>query len=362
VNTTLTSPTAKVMTLKVEFEVVCPATDGAQTDEILRLLAVCQVRMDADVEVFVAAYDGRRLIACAGLSNNVIKCVAIDAEYRGDSVSQQLISKIVALAAQRDHVHLFLHAQPCDEQLFCACGFYPLVRVPDTMVLLENTPVGISDHCDQLRQTKREGSKIGCIVMNANPFTKGHEYLVRCALQACDWLHVFVVSEDGPQLRYGDRFRLVSRGLAGLDRLTIHYGSDYMVSTAAIPGYVMKDGGVVDHCRTAIDLLLFRQYIAPALGITHRFIGTEPFCAVAQQYNEEMKYWLSSGEVSGTPIDAVEVTREVKGGIPVSAAAVRRLLAIGDFVRIRPLVPDCTFRFLLKQTPIPSHSLHIDVS
>lgn len=347
------------MTIDFEFDVVYPATDVARTAAIRQLLAVCQLDMDADIEVFVAAYDRKRLIACAGLSSNVIKCVATDPDYRGESITLQLVSEIVALAAERGHFHLFLYARPCNEPFFRGCGFYPLVQIPETIVLLENTPVGVSDYCGRLSRTRQSGSKTGCIVMNANPFTKGHEYLVRRALQECDWLHVFVVSEDVSLFRYGDRFRLVSRGLAGLDRLTIHHGSDYMVSRATFPSYFLKDRGIVDHCRTAIDLLLFRQYIAPALGITHRFVGTEPFCAVTNRYNEDMKHWLSCEEAPGASVEVVEVTREARSGIPVSASAVRRLLSRGDFGRIRPLVPECTYSFLLKMAPEPGHSLHM---
>ena len=35
--------------------------------------------------------------------------------------------------------------------------------------------------------------KIGCIVMNANPFTNGHRYLIQQAAAQCDWLHLFLV-------------------------------------------------------------------------------------------------------------------------------------------------------------------------
>ncbi|WP_207958417.1 [citrate (pro-3S)-lyase] ligase [Caballeronia sp. SBC1] len=342
-----------------EFETVCPANDPAQALAIRQLLANCHLDADPDIDVFVVAHREKQLVACAGLAANVIKCVAINPECRGESLSLQLVSRVVTLAAELGHFHLFLYARPCNEPFFRGCGFYPLVEVPDTMTLFENTPVGISRYCEQLRQTRHPGARIGCIVMNANPFTVGHQYLVRRALEACDWLHVFVVSEDVSQFRFADRFLLVSQGLAGTERLTVHYGSRYTISKATFPGYFLKDKGMIEHCRTAIDLLLFRQYIAPALGITHRFVGTEPFCVVTNRYNEDMKHWLQHTQAPGSPVGVVEISRYVKAGIPVSASAVRRLLATGDFARIRPLVPDSTFRFLMKGAPIPGHSLHM---
>ena len=68
--------------------------------------------------------------------------------------------------------------------------------------------------------------------MNANPFTFGHQYLVRLAASQCDWLHVFVVREDVSQFSYRDRYALVKAGVAGIPNLTLHHGSEYMVSRA----------------------------------------------------------------------------------------------------------------------------------
>ena len=42
--------------------------------------------------------------------------------------------------------------------------------------------------------------KVGCIVMNANPFTLGHEYLVQYAASRVHKLFVMVVSEDKSDL------------------------------------------------------------------------------------------------------------------------------------------------------------------
>ena len=46
-----------------------------------------------------------------------------------------------------------------------------------------------------LSREKEKNSKekkiIGSIVMNANPFTLGHEYLIDYALKRCEWLYLF---------------------------------------------------------------------------------------------------------------------------------------------------------------------------
>ena len=41
-----------------------------------------------------------------------------------------------------------------------------------------------------------EAPKVAAIVMNANPFTLGHQYLVEKAAAENDLVHLFMVSED----------------------------------------------------------------------------------------------------------------------------------------------------------------------
>ena len=110
--------------------------------------------------------------------------------------------------------------------------------------------------------------------MNANPFTNGHRYLIQQAAAQCDWLHLFLVKEDTSRFPYEDRLDLVLKGTTDIPRLTVHRGSEYIISRATFPCYFIKEQSVINHCYTEIDLKIFRQYLAPALGITHRFVGT----------------------------------------------------------------------------------------
>ena len=248
-------------------------------------------------------------------------------EFRGESLSLRLGTEVVALAAQRGYFHLFLYSPPHNRELFRGWGFYPLVEVPDLVLLMENSPIAIKRYCDLLRLQKRPGRKIGCVVLNANPFTLGHRFLIETAASECDWLHVFVVREDASEFSYADRFSLVAEGVKDIGRLTLHEGSDYIISRATFPGYFLKDKEAIDRSWAAIDLLLFREYIAPALGITHRYVGTEPLDPVTNNYNADMKYWLENAPSEANTITVVEVPRISVNGMPISASSVRRLLA-----------------------------------
>ncbi|SFN60891.1 [citrate (pro-3S)-lyase] ligase [Formivibrio citricus] len=331
-----------------EFRCIDPRFDLNEREQIRALLSGYELGFDEGIQTFVIAAEQGQVKACAGLDGNVVKCVALAPEFRGESVSLKLMTEVVNVAYERGHTHLFLYTHPKNKLFFQGCGFYPLVEVPDYVTLLESTPFGIRRYCEELQQLRQPGSKIGCIVMNANPFTLGHQYLVRTAAAQCDWLHVFLVREDASQFPFRERFALVEAGIAGIPKVTLHKGSKYMISRATFPDYFFKEKGKVGACFTGIDLLLFREYIAPALGVTHRFVGSEPFCETTCQYNLDMRHWLQDAPSRSPALEVVELPRTEAGGRAISASEVRRALQAGDVARLRQLVPEATLALLCK--------------
>ncbi|RAI42403.1 [citrate (pro-3S)-lyase] ligase [Rhodoplanes roseus] len=333
-----------------------PALQPDEREDIRTFLAKCGLDYEIGVEAFVVFRRKRHLVACAGLEKNIVKCTAIDPEMRGEALGLRLLTELIHLAQDRGHSHLFLYTKPDCVEFFRSCGFYLLAEVPGLVALMENTPIGVKAYCDRLKRLRRPGAVIGAVVMNANPFTRGHRYLVERAAAACDWLHVFVVAEDVSLISYRDRYALVSSGIADIPRVTLHHGSEYMVSRATFSAYFFKEKGIVGDCCTAIDLLIFRDHIAPALGITHRFVGTEPFCPTTFKYNADMRHWLR-GDVSPSPaVEVVEIDRTECEDVPISASEVRRLLAADDFARIRRLVPATTLELLETKYRAPRSS------
>ncbi|WP_039055367.1 [citrate (pro-3S)-lyase] ligase [Enterobacter sp. Bisph1] len=307
---------------------------------IRTLLADSGLGMDSDITTFVEAWSGNRLVGCAGLAANVIKCVAVDEQLRGENLSARLLAEVEHLALARGHFHLFLCTRPCNRERFQHSGFWPVAQSGNNAILMENTPSGIQRYCRSLQTRHRAGKRVGAIVMNANPFTLGHRHLVEQAAKACDWLHLFVVREDASFFPFSARLTLVKAGVAHLTNVTVHEGSQYIISRATFPAYFLKETGKVQQAWSEIDVLIFRNHIAPALGITHRFIGSEPFCEVTRQYNQTMHQLLAGA------IEVVEVPRIKTTGSAISASEVRRLLKTHQFSRIREMVPDTTYAHL----------------
>ena len=174
----------------------------------------------------------------------------------------------------------------------------------------------------------------GSVVCHANPFTRGHLHLITTAAQQCDHVLVFVLAEESGPFPAADRLALVQEGTTHLSNVTVLSGGDFLVSRATFPAYFLKDAQSAENARCDLDLTLFGQQIAPALHITRRFIGEEPFSPTTAAYNRRMKEMLPTFGVAVTEIPRWE---------NISATTVRRLLAEGRLADIKPLVPETTY-------------------
>jgi len=324
----------------LDFHLTVVSKHPERLMQIRSLLADNGLTLDNDVRLFVEAWSGTQLVGCAGLAANVIKCVAVNESLRGINLSSRLLTEVENIALARGHFHLFLCCRPANQVRFSRCGFWPIAQSGNNAVLLENSPQGIERYCRSLSALRRNGDSIGAIVMNANPFTLGHRHLVEQAVKQCDWLHLFVVQQDTSFFPFADRLNMVKAGVAHLSNVSVHESSQYILSRATFPAYFLKDSVKVEQAWSEIDVLIFRNFIAPALGITHRFIGTEPFCDVTRQYNRTLHLLLPPR------IEVIEIQRLKANGEAISASEVRRLLKNKQFSRIREIVPDVTFAYL----------------
>ena len=182
---------------------------------------------------------------------------------------------------------------------------------------------------------------IGSIVMNCNPFTKGHRYLVEQALSKCDKLIVFVVEEDKSYFPFADRLALVKENLADLKNVLVLPSGQFILSARTFKEYFNKESLQEQKIDASLDVALFGREIAPSLDISIRFAGEEPLDKVTAQYNAEMGHLLQQYDVK-----FVEIPRLKREGMPISASQVRRLLKERDFRNIRKLVPEATYRYL----------------
>jgi [citrate (pro-3S)-lyase] ligase len=187
-----------------------------------------------------------------------------------------------------------------------------------------------------------------CIVMNANPFTLGHRFLIEEAAKENAEVLVLIVSEDQSDFPFEVRLKLVREGVVDLKNVTVIETGPYLVSQATFPTYFMKDLNQVSSIQTKLDCDIFLKYYKEAYHITKRYVGTEPSCQVTNTYNEKMFSLLPLGGVEMVLID-----RLLKEEITISASQVRTLLKTKSFDQIKSIVPKSTYLYLVSEEAKP---------
>ena len=365
----------------MEIQTLNPTTPR-QRQRIEAFLKRNGLRFD-DMHYYAAITDDDgEMIAGGGLKGNVIKCVAVDDAHKGEAIANTLISHLIAHANEEGHSNVMLFTKPKNRQLFESLSFRLLAEAPEA-VLMETGIGGLGDTVEALKKIREESEKYkeynkeckeegktnlnpspphhlttttpprGVVVMNCNPFTLGHRYLIEQAAKQVERLFVMVVREDCSLFSYAERKAMVKQGVAHLKNVTVIDGSEYAISQATFPTYFLKRLDDAADTQMLLDLDLFRRHIAPALGATVRFVGTEPTDQLTRRYNQLMHEVLA---------DVREIVRLEKEGNAVSASRVRKAMEQGDMSTIRQLVPPTTLPYIIARLATQALQAELDTT
>lgn len=379
----------------MEIQTLNPTTPR-QRQRIEAFLKRNGLRFD-DMHYYAAITDDDgEMIAGGGLKGNVIKCVAVDDAHKGEAIANTLISHLIAHANEEGHSNVKLFTKPKNRQLFESLSFRLLAEAPEA-VLMETGIGGINNTVEALKKIREESEKYkeynkeckennkeckenseeckeeektnlntstpqplttttplrGVVVMNCNPFTLGHHYLIEQAAKQVERLFVMVVREDCSLFAYAERKAMVEQGVAHLENVTVIDGSEYAISQATFPTYFLKRLDDAADTQMLLDLDLFRRHIAPALGATVRFVGTEPTDRLTRRYNQLMHEALA---------DVRETVRLEKEGNAVSASRVRKAMEQGDMSTIRQLVPPTTLPYIIAHLATQALQAELDTT
>lgn len=282
------------------------------------------------------------LIASGSYEKNIIKCLAVDKEYQSENLLTQIMIHLMERMREKDETHYFLYTKPSEAKIFHSLGFHTIVENESVLFTEQGSP-NIYDYQELLEEHKHEGVA-SSIVMNANPFTKGHQFLVEMASAKSDHVYVFVLSENRSEFSTEDRINMVKLGVSHLPNVTVLPSRDYMVSTATFPTYFLKEHAPLDVSKTqaSVDAQLFKEKIAPILNIRSRFVGEEPFSPVTEVYNRSLQ------QVFGDDLTLEIVPRKEVEGVAISATNVRKALKEKDGQLLAHLIPKTTYDYLKK--------------
>ena len=307
-----------------------------------RFLADSGLRLE-DVDYYAAVTDDDgNIIAGGGLQGNVIKCIAVGEAARETGLSNKLISHLIGMANQQGADSVKVFTKPDNRTVFESMGFKVIASAPRA-ILMENGMKGIGRYTDYLRRTRGDRPDgAAAIVMNANPFTRGHRYLVEQAAAEASTLYVIAVRENRSAFSYQERLAMIQAGCRGLDNVVVVEGSDYAISELTFPTYFLKQVTDATDTHITLDLDLFASHIAPALGVTTRVVGSEPIDALTCRYNELMQQQLPQRGITVKTVQRLE-----QDGVVVSASRVRQALADGSLSQAAALVPATTVPYLI---------------
>ena len=343
-------------------------TDKTAIQDVTALLNAEGIRLDANLDYTCGMYDDEmNIIATGSCFGNTLRCLAVSSEHQGEGLMNQIISHLIEVQFERGNTHLFLYTKCSSAKFFGDLGFYEIARIDGQIVFMENRRTGFKNYLKKLEEssalqlqtltkdtsantatlqsdnalpdTSTADRKIAALIMNANPFTLGHQYLVEKAARENDLLHLFIVSEDASLVPFKVRKQLVMEGTAHLDNICYHDSGPYIISNATFPSYFQKDENAVIESHAMLDLTIFTE-IAQTLGINRRYVGEEPTSLVTGIYNNIM-----SEKLPENGIECIIVPRKTDGKKAISASTVRQAIKDNDVDTLKKLVPESTLRY-----------------
>lgn len=294
------------------------------------------------LDTTLGIYDeNQELVAVGSAANDVLKYIGVcNKNVEKGSRFNKIVSALMNERAQNGIFHLFVFTKPEYILSFEHVGFNLLAQVKQGGIL-ETGDDSIQEYLDRIPQVADQNiKKVAGIVMNANPFTQGHRYLVEQAAKENDLVYVFVVKNDVSLFSAQERIQLVRKGTADLKNVQVVFGDDYMVSYATFPAYFLPTAADIIDYQTKLDAQIFKTWIAPKLNIKRRYLGDEPFSKTTQRYNQALKKELPP------TVEVKIISRKTNHGKIITATQVRKWIAENRIENVHQFVPRTTDEFI----------------
>lgn len=313
-----------------------------EVEEIKSYLDENEVAYDYPDKTFVIRDKGR-IIATGSADGNILKYFFSREEYKGQGAMAIIYNSLLSHLLEEGHDSFFVFTTPQNTLIFESLGL-KLVYKTERVALFEggfyNYAKWIKKVRDQIGEIG-EGERLGSIVMNCNPMTLGHKYLIMTAREQVDKLLIFIVEEDKSIFPFKDRYEIVKEELSQYNNIIVVKGGPYIISRGTFPTYFIKKKDEMLDIYTELDGKIFADKIAKDLNIRERFFGTEPRDVVTLAYNNSLKEILQSRNIE---VDIIG-RKEVHGDV-ISASIVRRLIEDNQLDLLGDYLPKTTLEYL----------------
>lgn len=313
-----------------------------ERNEVKTFLNTFNLNYEKGIDYTVVLREKDDIVATASKSKNILKGFAINEKLQGEGITSMLVSSLLDRLFYEEIYHSFIFTKPQNIDIFSSLGFKPLYKAKKA-ALLENGIYDIHDHIKKL--IKNHNIDItksrSALVMNCNPFTKGHRYLIEEASKVSNEVLVFIVEEDKSVFPFESRYNMVKEGTFDLENVKVIRGGEYIISLATFPTYFLKEEDDILKTYTDIDAGIFAKYFCKELNIDRRFVGEEPYCNVTRTYNDSLIKQLKRFN-----IDLTIIPRKSIQGEAISASKVRTLIKHKDINKLETFLPKVTLEFL----------------
>lgn len=321
-----------------------PLLTAADRRDAASLVHAQGLTWEEGVDDVVGIYEEGRLVATAARAGYVLKMFAIADCAQGTGALGELATALMDLGRGAGHEEFFVFTRTEHAASFTQCNFRRLVS-GGPVALLEYGG-GFDRYLARQQQRLAAEGRVAtppcsAVVINGNPFTKGHQFLVEGAAAVSGTLFLFVVREDRSVFPFEVRDRLARAATAHLPNVVVLDTSRYAVSALTFPSYFLRVGDEAARLQMQVDARLFGGCLAPAFGISCRFVGSEPYCATTSAYNDTMRRVLPE-----YGIRLEEVPRIGNQAGFISATRVRAALAAGRLDEVAWMLPEPTLEFL----------------
>ncbi len=287
------------------------------------------------------------LIGTGSIRKKTLKFVAVSPKFRDTTAFAQIVTFLTSKILE-NYKQCFIFTKPNTSKRFESLGFSLIATAEPLFSVLEFGYETIKDYQGYLEENKVETktNQIASIVVNCNPFTIGHQYLIEKAAAENELVYLFVVSENLSVFPFELRWDMIKKGIVHLNNVKMISTGSYIVSGAIFPHYFLKqaEACLISEKQAEIDVKIFAEYIAPVLNIKKRYIGTENYCLTTAAYNNAMKEILPKNSIE---VMEVERISNDNNGNFISASKVRKAIKNDNLISVLNFLPPITKEFLL---------------
>lgn len=285
--------------------------------------------------------DKGKIISTGSVSGNILKYFFSEEEYKGQGTMTIIYNSLLNYLFENNIGSYFVFTTPTNKIIFQSLGLKEVYSTK-SVALFEGGFYNYDKWIEKLKSSiKSKEGRRGAIVVNCNPMTLGHKYVIYKALEYVDDLLVFVVEEDRSVFPFKDRFSILKNELSNDERITLIEGGPYIISQGTFPTYFIKKKDDMLDIYTELDGSIFADKIAKDLGIDIRFFGSEPTDLVTLAYNNSMNRILNS---RGIDVEIFE--RKSLDDKIISASRVRKLLKEDKLEEAFKYLPQATIEYL----------------